>query len=183
MSKSISIVIVLLLISTISSEIQDCMIKYTYYRINSSVHNCLKSLNYYKQSTLDYLEDQMVTVQTLYDLAIIDLNEVKSHNFSLLNKNNGYGCPKDDILCNCESCAGLSDFTINEQLEFGIMEKLRLTEYPEALMVYETYRTNPDDGRVEMCTLLQIAPEIMEVVHLNSNELKYIVKLCNILIK
>ena len=182
MSKSISIVIVLLLISTISSEIQDCMIKYTYYRINSSVHNCLKSLNYYKQSTLDYLEDQMVTVQTLYDLAIIDLNEVKSQKFRLLNENNGYGC-WDKISCDCEECAGLSDFTINEQLEFGIREKLGTIEYPETLMVYETYRTNPDDGRVDMCTLLQIAPEIMEEVHLNSNELEYIVKLCDILLK
>ena len=176
MSISLSIVIVLLLISEILSSVG----KYisTLYLINVPAYNCLSSLNYYKQSTLNKIKNKMLSVQNLYDLAIRDLNETSSHNLRRLNENNGYGC-SDTIYCNCEGCAALATFTIDPKLEYNIIRKFKEMDFPEFHYIVITYESHQEDWRLKMCQIRKRHSDIMKEVDFNENEENYIHVLCD----
>ena len=175
------IVIIVLLISTISSEIKDIKkaIFNTYdpilYLINRPAYNCLYSLNY-QPSTLKKINNEWVTVQGLVDLALRDLNETSSHNLRLLN---GYGWSPEEVSSNCENCAERATFKIDLTLEKHIMYKFFLVGNPDTLKVYDDYKDNPNKGRKEMCHLRYLYPKIIIIVKLNEDELQYIDQLCN----
>ena len=182
MPRSKSIIILLFLISTITSA-QQLANSYrdALYLINRPVHNCLRSLNYYKKNTLKRISNQMLSVQNLYDLAIRDLNKTSSHNLRLLD-DNGYGLPQDEIESNCADCAALSNFSIRKQTESDIMRKFSSIDHPDTFRVIQAYSRNKDEGREEMCHLkendgLSILKK-MGKQSLNEREIKYIKVFC-----
>ena len=194
MPRSKSIIILLFLISTITSKLLISTIiskppsyssRVALYLINRPVHKCLKSLNYYKKNTLKRISNQMLSVQNLYDLAIRDLNETSSHNLRLLD-DNGYGLPQDEIKRNCAKCAALSKFSIisNNQIESAIMKKFSSSGIPETQKVYEAYLSNEDEGREEMCHLIEndglSILEKMGEQSLNEMEIEYIKVVCDL---
>ena len=184
MPRSKSIIILLFLISTITSKQQlapSYSSRVALYLINRPVHKCLKSLNYFKNNTLEGIKNQMLSVQNLYDLAIRDLNETSSHNLRLLD-DNGYGLPQDEIERNCAECAARSNFSIDIQTESDIMDKFSSIGRPDTLRVYEAYLSNEDEGREEMCHFIEnIDLSILEKMgeqSLNEMEIEYIQVVC-----
>ena len=188
MPRSKSIIILLFLISTITSK-QQLAPTYIYrdalYLINGRAHKCLRSLNYYKNITLEKIRNKMLSVQNLYDLAIRDLNETSSHNLRLLD-DNGYGWSQDEIERHCSECAALSKFSIISinQTESDIMDKLSFTYDPDILSVYQAYSFNVDEGREKMCHFiknygLSILKEMGEQ-SLNEREIEYINVVCDL---
>ena len=188
MPRSKSIIILLFLISTITSKQQldpSYISRDALYLINRPVHNCLRSLNYFKKNTLEGIRNQMLSVQNLYDLAIRDLNETSSHNLRLLD-DNGYGWSQDEIERHCAECAALSKFSIISinQTESDILDKLSSTDDPDILSVYQAYSFNVDEGREKMCHFiknygLSILKEMGEQ-SLNEREIEYINVVCDL---
>ena len=192
MPRSKSIIILLFLISTITSKLLISTIiskppSYistdALYLINRRVYKCLKSLNYFKNNTLEGIKNQMLSVQNLYDLAIRDLNETSSHNLRLLD-DNGYGLPLDEIERNCAECAALSNVSIINQTESDIMDKFNSSGIPETQKVYEAYSLDKDEGREKMCHFikndgLSILEEMGEQ-SLNEREIEYINVVCDL---
>ena len=194
MPRSKSIIILLFLISTITSKLLISTIiskppsyisRDALYLINRRVYKCLKSLNYFKNNTLEGIKNQMLSVQNLYDLAIRDLNETSSHNLRLLD-DNGYGWSQDEIERNCAACAALSKFSIISinQTESAIMKKFSSNGDPDTLKVYQAYLSNEDEGREEMCLFiknygLSILKEMGEQ-SLNEREIEYIKVVCDL---
>ncbi len=187
MPRSKSIIILLFLISTITSKQQlapSYSSRVALYLINRPVHKCLKSLNYFKNNTLEGIKNQMLSVQNLYDLAIRDLNETSSHNLRLLD-DNGYGLSQDKIERNCAECAARSKFSIIiNQTELDIMDKFSSNGDPDTLKVYQAYLSNEDEGREEMCLFiknygLSILKEMGEQ-SLNEREIEYIKVVCDL---
>ena len=181
MPRSKSIIILLFLISTITSK-QQLAPTYIYrdalYLINGRAHKCLRSLNYYKNITLEKIRNKMLSVQNLYDLAIRDLNETSSHNLRLLD-DNGYGWSQDEIESNCAECAALSKFSISKQTESDIMKKFSRSDNPDIFNVYQKYSCNEDEGREEMCRFKEKILEEMGEQSLNESEIKYINVVCD----
>ena len=189
MPRSKSIIILLFLISTITSKQQLIstiiskqqaplyISRDALYRINRPVYQCLKSLNYFKNNTLEGIKNQMLSVQNLYDLAIRDLNETSSHNLRLLD-DNGYGLPQDEIERNCAKCAALSNVSINNQIESDIMKKFSRSDNPDIFSVYQKYSCNEDEGREEMCRFKEKILEEMGEQSLNEREIEYIQVVC-----
>ena len=183
MPRSKSIIILLFLISTITSK-QQLAPTYIYrdalYLINGRAHKCLRSLNYYKNITLEKIRNKMLSVQNLYDLAIRDLNETSSHNLRLLD-DNGYGGPQDEIERNCAECAARSKFSVVSQTELDIMYKFRSNGDSDTLEVYQAYSRNKDEGREKMCHFIEnYGLSILEMGEqsLNEGEIKYIDLVC-----
>ena len=184
MPRSKSIIILLFLISTITSKQQlapSYSSRVALYLINRPVHNCLRSLNYYKNITLKGIRNKMLSVQNLYDLAIRDLNETSSHNLRLLD-DNGYGGPQDEIERNCAECAARSKFSIIiNQTELDIMDKFSSNGDPDTLEVYQAYSRNKDEGREKMCHFIEnYGLSILEMGEqsLNESEIEYIHLVC-----
>ena len=187
MPRSKSIIILLFLISTITSKQQlapSYKPRVALYLINGRVYNCLKSLNYFKKNTLEGIRNQMLSVQSLYDLAIGDLNETSSHNLRLLD-DIGYGLSQDEIERNCAACAALSKFSIISinQTESAIMKKFSSNGDPDTLSVYQAYSLDKDEGREKMCHFiknygLSILKEMGEQ-SLNEREIEYIKVVCD----
>ena len=194
MPRSKSIIILLFLISTITSKLLISTIKSkqqapsyisrdALYRINRRVYKCLKSLNYFKNNTLEGIKNQMLSVQNLYDLAIRDLNETSSHNLRLLD-DNGYGLSQDEIERNCAKCAALSNFSIINQTELDIMDKFNSIGSPETQKIYEAYSLDKDEGREAMCLFIKndglSILEKMGEQSLNEREIEYINGVCDL---
>lgn len=121
------------------------------------------------------IRNKILSGQTLYDLARIDLNETSSHNLRLLSENNGYGC-FDEISCNCAECAALSDCIINNQLEDGIMNKFSDFQDPITLNVIQEYNRNQYEGRIGLCNIKRYS-YIAKL--LNDTETNYIKEMCD----
>ena len=173
MFSSIFLVIIVVEISIIASSIiETCILSYS---INKPVYNCLSSLDYYRPTTLYYLKHkQFATVSLLYDLAFIDLNQKTLNGLRQLNS---YGVD-EDIWNNCERCAKLSNFTIDEKIEEEIVYKLGNMENPITDKLYSKYYSNENEWRNEMCFFREQYQFMMEELNLNEKEINYLDILC-----